>query len=130
LGGTTLDGQNGLESLASILIVPPNGAGGGGRYLPSIVVVALGEPGVPVVCWAKVEPTVRARMEADNINARMVGVEFMVRLPWNDCSVARTSLREIAAALPKTATLIDLGKLSLNPCARLCDFGRKRIIAL
>ena len=30
--------------------MPPNGGGGGGRYLPSIVVVALGEPGVPVVC--------------------------------------------------------------------------------
>ena len=26
--------------------------GGGGRYFPSIVVVAPGEPGVPVVCWA------------------------------------------------------------------------------
>ena len=81
LGGTTVGGQYGLESLASRLIVPPNGAGGGGRYLPSIVVVALGEPGVPVVCWAKVEPAVRARTEADNTNARMVGVEFMVRLP-------------------------------------------------
>ena len=43
----------GLESLKSRLIVPPNGGGGGGRYLPSIVVVASGEPGVPVVCtWA------------------------------------------------------------------------------
>src|SRR5262249_56744297 len=52
LGGTTVGGQYGLESLASMLIVPPNGAGGGGRYLPSIVVVALGEPGTPVVCWA------------------------------------------------------------------------------
>ena len=40
--------------VASILIVPPNSAGGFGRYLPSIVVVALGEPGVPIVCWAKV----------------------------------------------------------------------------
>jgi hypothetical protein len=52
-------------------IVPPNGAGGFGRYLPSIVVVALGEPGVPVICWAEVEPAVRASTEADNANARM-----------------------------------------------------------
>jgi hypothetical protein len=50
LGGTTDGGQYGLESLASKLIVPPNFGGGGGRYLPSIVVVALGEPGVPVLC--------------------------------------------------------------------------------
>ena len=33
LGGTTVGGQYGFESLASILIVPPNGAGGGGRYI-------------------------------------------------------------------------------------------------
>src|SRR6186713_2855008 len=75
LGGTTLGGQYGLDSWASILIVPPNGAGGFGRYLPSIVVVALGDPGVPVVCCAKVEPAVRARTEVDNTNARMVRVE-------------------------------------------------------
>jgi hypothetical protein len=52
LRGTTVGGQYGLKSLASMLIVPPNGAGGGGRYLPSIVVVASGEPGTPVICWA------------------------------------------------------------------------------
>src|SRR5499426_3538234 len=65
-GGTTVAGQDGLESFASKLIVPPKGEAGGGRYFPSIVVVASGEPGVPVVCWASAEPTVRAaRTEAD-----------------------------------------------------------------
>ena len=34
------------------MIVPPNGAGGGGICRPSMVVVALGAPGVPVICWA------------------------------------------------------------------------------
>jgi len=77
LGGTTVGGQYGLESLASRLIVPPKGAGGGGRYLPSIVVVALGEPGVPVICWAEVEPAVRVRTEADTTKAQMV--EFIIR---------------------------------------------------
>src|SRR5262249_37940407 len=33
-------------------IVPPNFAGGAGIWSPWIVVVALGEPGVPVTCWA------------------------------------------------------------------------------
>ena len=103
LGGTTVGGQYGLESLASILIVPPNGAGGFGRYLPSIVVVALGEPGVPVICWAKVEPVVRARTEADNANARMVGVDFM------STSVEMTGSEPvpygISAASAETATL-------------------------
>src|SRR5215471_4369726 len=53
LGGTTVGGQYGLESLASRLITPPNVGGEGGRYFPSIVVVALGEPGVPVICCAR-----------------------------------------------------------------------------
>src|ERR1700726_2896855 len=53
LGGTTDGWQYGLESLASSLITPPNFGGSGGSCLPSIVVVALGEPGVPVICWAK-----------------------------------------------------------------------------
>src|SRR5262245_30606493 len=74
-GGTTVAGQNGLESFESKLIVPPKGGAGGGRYFPSIVVVASGEPGVPVVCWASAEPTVRAvTTEADKTNVTaMIG---------------------------------------------------------
>src|SRR5262249_44284336 len=52
LGGTTDGGQYGFDSLASSLITPPNFGGSGGSCLPSIVVVALGEPGVPVICCA------------------------------------------------------------------------------
>ena len=52
LRGTTRGGQYGLESLALSLITPPNFPGGGGSCFPSIVSVALGEPGVPVISWA------------------------------------------------------------------------------
>jgi hypothetical protein len=52
LGGTTRAGQYGFESTALGLISPRKGGGGFGKYLPSMVVVALGEPGVPVICWA------------------------------------------------------------------------------
>src|SRR5262252_4028620 len=52
-GGTTRGGHHGLESFASSLITPPNFSGGGGNCLPSIVVVALGEPSSPVTCCAK-----------------------------------------------------------------------------
>src|SRR5215470_19442876 len=52
LGGTTCGRQYGFDWLASRLITPPNVGGGGGRYFPSMVVVAPGEPGVPVVCCA------------------------------------------------------------------------------
>src|SRR4029453_18130347 len=52
LGGSTDGGQYGLESLAVSLITPPNFGGSGGSCLPSSVIVAPGEPGVPVICWA------------------------------------------------------------------------------
>src|SRR5271157_2150502 len=53
LGGTTRGGHHGLESLALSLITPPNGSGGGGSCFPSNVTVAPGEPGTPVICWAR-----------------------------------------------------------------------------
>ena len=49
LGGTTRGGQYGLEFLALSLITPPNFMGGGGICFPSIVTVALGEPGTPEI---------------------------------------------------------------------------------
>src|SRR5271168_2818773 len=52
LGGTIRGGHQGVESLALSLITPPNFGGGGGICFPSIVVVALGEPNVPVTCCA------------------------------------------------------------------------------
>src|SRR5258708_8794468 len=53
LGGITRGGHQGVESLALSVITPPNFGGGGGICLPSMVVVALGEPGVPVTCCAE-----------------------------------------------------------------------------
>src|SRR6266550_1342358 len=50
LGGTTVGGHHGLESVALSLITPPNFGSGGGSCFPSMVVVALGEPGTPLVC--------------------------------------------------------------------------------
>src|SRR5262245_14329963 len=50
LGGTTLAGQNGLESRASRSIVPPNFCGGGGSWSPGMVMVAAGEPGWGAAC--------------------------------------------------------------------------------
>src|SRR5207249_12184423 len=53
LGGTTRGGHHGLESVAASLITPRNGIGGGGICFPSIVTVALGSPGVTLICWAR-----------------------------------------------------------------------------
>jgi hypothetical protein len=49
-GGTTRGGHQGVDSVAFSLITPPNCGSGGGSCFPLMVVVALGEPGVPVVC--------------------------------------------------------------------------------
>ena len=51
-GGTMWGGHQGVDSEAFSLITPPNSGAGGGNCLPSMVVVALGEPGTPVVSWA------------------------------------------------------------------------------
>ena len=55
-GGMTRAGQYGLDSAAFRAIVPPNFCGGGGICLPSIVVVALADPGTPVVFSAEAPP--------------------------------------------------------------------------
>src|SRR5438552_14953040 len=52
-GGTIRGGHQVFDSLVVSPITPPKFGGGAGSCLPSIVVVALGEPGVPVTCWAK-----------------------------------------------------------------------------
>src|SRR5215472_14529707 len=49
-GGTTRIGQYGVDCAALRSILPSNFCGGGGNWFPSIVVVALGDPGVPVIC--------------------------------------------------------------------------------
>jgi hypothetical protein len=46
-------GHQGFESFALSLITPPNLGGCGGSCFPSMVVVALGEPGTPVICCAE-----------------------------------------------------------------------------
>src|SRR5882757_7338602 len=51
-GGTTRGAHQAVDSEAFSLITPPNFGSGGGICFPSIVVVAPGEPGTPVTCWA------------------------------------------------------------------------------
>jgi hypothetical protein len=67
LGGTTVGGHHDLESVAVSLITPPNFGSGGGSCFPSIVVVALGEPGSPVVCICAFAEGATAMTVAANI---------------------------------------------------------------
>jgi hypothetical protein len=49
-GGTTRIGQLGVDCAAFGAIWPVKVCGGGGKYRPSMVVVASGEPEVPLIC--------------------------------------------------------------------------------
>src|SRR5207244_1925400 len=80
LGGTTRGGQYGLESLTLSLITPPNGIGGGGICFPSMVTVASGEPGVPLICWVQAEGASAMTTKA-SIPPRICLADFIV-LIW------------------------------------------------
>jgi hypothetical protein len=68
LGGTTRGGHQGFESAAFSLMTPPNLGGGAGSWLPGIVVVALGEPGVPYTCCAEAGATQNSATTTVEIN--------------------------------------------------------------
>src|SRR5262245_58556192 len=57
LGGTTRGGHQVFDWAAFSWMTPPKRGSGGGSCLPEMVVVALGEPGTPVVwgaaAWAR-----------------------------------------------------------------------------
>src|SRR5260370_10209097 len=71
-GGRRVGGQYGLESTALSLITPPNGGAGGGSCFPSIVVVALGERGVPVVWICALAEGATAMTAAASIPPRRI----------------------------------------------------------
>src|SRR5207248_4174105 len=77
LGGTTRGGQYGLESVAASLITPPKGIGGGGICFPSIVTVASGEPGVPLICWVQAEGAVAMTAAASIPPRRICLADFI-----------------------------------------------------
>jgi hypothetical protein len=75
LGGSTRGGHHGFDCTALRSILPPNFGGGGGSCFPLIVVVALGEPGTPVIFWAIVG---KAKSSAAKINASAVDIFAIV----------------------------------------------------
>src|SRR5262245_57556130 len=93
LGGTTEGGQYGFESFASCLMTPPNFGGGGGICFPSIVVVALGDPGAGAGCAdafgrARPQSKVAATVNETNFDTR-----FMLPISKSD-SIPRRSQGE------------------------------------
>src|SRR6185312_3170824 len=93
-GGTTRAGQYGFDWSACRLISPPNFGGGGGRYLPSIVVVAPGEPGVPVVCCADVGTIVnRVKAAVDSNSADFFMTISLGPRPASEMGYSRQGVR-------------------------------------
>src|SRR5258708_22159640 len=78
LWGTTRGGHHGLEFTALSLITPPNGIGCGGSCFPSSVIVELGEPGVPLICWAEALVAPKPATISTAIRVRS-GVAFLGR---------------------------------------------------
>ena len=66
--------------MALSLITPPKGRAGGGSCFPSIVSVALGEPGVPVICWAPAGAPARKTNRAERDRAENVSVVVFIAL--------------------------------------------------
>jgi hypothetical protein len=83
LGGTVIAGQYGFDCAALGSFWPLKGCGGFGRYLPSIVIVAPGDPGVPVFRWAPAGAQAKTVKVAANID---VLVFLLIAFP---CIVSR-----------------------------------------
>jgi len=80
-GGTTRGAHQGVDSVAFSLITPLNFGSGDGSCLPSIEVVALGEPRTPVTCCAlpQDEFYASAKAETETAIATMNRIAFMRR---------------------------------------------------
>ena len=59
--------HDGFDCAASRSILPSNFAGGGGSCFPSMVVVALGDPGVPLTCCAIPGPVAACALLVDDL---------------------------------------------------------------
>src|SRR5438128_12533873 len=73
-GGTMRGAHQAFDCRALSLITPPNFGSGGGSCLPLIVVVAPGEPGVPVVCICALTEGAAAMTAAASIALRKICV--------------------------------------------------------
>jgi hypothetical protein len=109
LGGTTVGGHHGFEVVAFSVIVPPNLGSGAGIWLPGIVVVAPGEPSVPVMVCAVRGPTVTMHAAATQA-AKSLEWDLIVASP-SGSTRRRTRQRAVASTgLPSAGARLALGE--------------------
>src|SRR4030095_2678050 len=82
LGGTMRGAHQILDCSASFLMTPPNFGSGAGSCLPLIVVVAPGEPGVPVVWTCARAEGATAMTAAASIAPRNICLIDFIVLIW------------------------------------------------
>src|SRR5882757_9058020 len=90
LGGTTRGGHHVFDPWTVSLITPPNLGGVGGSCLPSIVVVALGDPGTSLICWA-VAPGAKAEPRTTLNDSSIEVLTIFLLHGWPQHTRARTS---------------------------------------
>src|SRR5215813_6396003 len=123
LGGAMRGDQYGLDWRASRSIRPPNFCGAAGICSPGIVVVALGEPGTPVICWAKPEVPESTTAAVKAVIAKMRGVAVIMgnSSPAGDSARAR---RRFRCALPGAALfLMPRPVVTIGPWSRQDPLG-------
>src|SRR6266705_2456068 len=82
LGGTMRGAHQALDWRASFLITPPNFGSGGGSCFPLMVVVAPGEPGVPVICICALAEGATAMTATASIPPRRICLGDFIVLIW------------------------------------------------
>jgi len=117
LGGTMVGGHHGLEVVAFPVIVPPNCGSGAGIWLPGIVVVALGEPSVPVTTCAA---TGTAASTMATYNAAMMVIDVFTPEvgPRGSTSGAEEVSARGACAARGAGARAGVVPGSRRPCAR------------
>ena len=101
-GGTTRGGHQGADSEAFSLITPPNFGSGGGSCLPLMVVVAPGEPSVPVTCCALAGPEANKTVQTRNSPLAMTRFICMTPPVYERAFYARgyTTIKPTVAGYP------------------------------
>src|SRR5215510_15043629 len=95
LGGMTRGAHQGFDSSAASLITPPNFGSGGGSCFPSSWMVALGEPGSPVMCCAIVGAVPSRALASVIQNTIIVVIVFMSLLLLLPVYPRRSGAREL-----------------------------------
>src|SRR5437667_8494618 len=132
LSGTTRGGDHAFGSVAFSLITPPNFGSGAGSCFPLMVVVAPGEPSVPVTCWASIERTRATTVQIWRDPMRMLLDDFVGVLLLNEFDLVTRSSSQNRMVVNARGIRIVIGRTgggSSHSCASNRPGGESAAIA-